>query len=1087
MMPAMRILVVEDDAIILSAICASLTKLGYAVVETASAGAEALRKAAAARPDLVLMDIHLGPGMDGVEAADQIRARFDLPVVYLTADTDAETLRRAEITEPFGYLIKPFRECELQAAIEMAFYKHKTETELQHYRDRLEELVATRTAALRREIAERKQAETALQASKRQIESILESISDGFFTLNAAWQYTYLNANAARMVGKTAADLLDKCIWEEFPEAVKSPFYAIYHDVMANKQAQSFQVHYPPLDKWFEGTAYPYAEGISVYYRDITERKRAEFELEDYRRYLEELVNVRTAELQQEIIEHHKTEETLRIKERAIASSMNAIALADLAGNVTYVNPAFRTLWGYADENEVLGKPAIDFWQIKARAAEIVMALQQERGWSGELVAQRKDGTMFTAQLSASLVADETGRPLCLMAAFIDVTEHQRAEHELRETRDYLENLLDYANAPIIVWDPKFRITRFNRAFERLTGYNAAQVLGRPLDMLFPAAQRADSLSYIQRTAHGERWESVEIAIRCCDDVVRTVLWNSATLYAPDGNTVLATIAQGQDITARKQAEEALQKAKERAEAANQAKSAFLAGMSHELRTPLNGILGYAQILKRDPALTESQRDGVTIIEQSGTRLLSLIIEILDMAKIEARKVELHPTAVDFSEFSKGITAIIQLRAQQKGLAFHYEPAADLPAAILADEQRLKQVLLNLLNNAVKFTDRGSVTFRVKRLGNWGDGEIGRWRGENISSLLHLSPIPHLPNSPSPYLPISPTPYLRFEVADTGMGIPADRLTEIFAPFGQVSDYLHKTDGAGLGLASSQQLAQLMGGTITVESALNQGSTFWFEAAFPEVDPALATTLTPQAQIIGYTALEGTPAGVKILIVDDNADNRAMLRDMLRPLGFEIREASGGQECVDVTRAWRPALILLDLMMPGIDGFEAARQIRTMATGDGQRALRPIIIAVSANVLPETQQQIFQAGCDDFLPKPVRFESLSEKLQTHLELQWRYAPPVDLPDTGAGLPPSEPLRLPPRTELDALYDLANMGDIMGVVEAAAALQDKDPEYAPFAARLMEFRKTLQITQLCEFLERFLVDNPSLKIEGNYSA
>jgi signal transduction histidine kinase/DNA-binding NarL/FixJ family response regulator len=403
-----------------------------------------------------------------------------------------------------------------------------------------------------------------------------------------------------------------------------------------------------------------------------------------------------------------------------------------------------------------------------------------------------------------------------------------------------------------------------------------------------------------------------------------------------------------------KAAKETAEQAKQIADSANRAKSNFLANMSHELRTPLNGILGYAQILQRDPTVSERHQEDIEIIYQCGSHLLMLINDVLDLAKIEAGKLELFIQKFDLAELLTGVVEVCRMRAQQKGIEFVYTPASNLPAIVLADAKGLRQVLLNLLGNAIKFTDQGSVVFQVEQT----DQAIAT-DGETAISTL------------------------RFTVQDTGSGIQADQLEQIFLPFEQVGDRARMAEGTGLGLAISQRLVHLMGSELEVQSQIGQGSRFWFEVDLPVVEDLLMAE-----------PFELLPTGYmgdrcRILIVDDRWENRVVMTRLLQPLGFEVREACNGLEGLDQAMVWKPDLIITDLSMPVMDGLEMVKQLRRQP--DLQDT---VILATSATVMNSNRQQCKAVGCQGFVPKPVNAVELLDQLQTYLALQWIYQTPA---------------------------------------------------------------------------------------------
>jgi signal transduction histidine kinase/CheY-like chemotaxis protein len=477
-----------------------------------------------------------------------------------------------------------------------------------------------------------------------------------------------------------------------------------------------------------------------------------------------------------------------------------------------------------------------------------------------------------------------------------------------------------------------------------------------------------------------------------------------------------------------------LKQAKEVADTANRAKSEFLANMSHELRTPLNGILGYAQILQRSKHIVESDQKGINIINQCGSHLLTLINDILDFSKIEAHKMEIYARDFHFPAFLQAVVEICRIKAEQKGIDFIYTTEGQLPVGISADEKRLRQVLINLLGNAIKFTEKGEVKFIIISQ---------RVEGTALEVPLYR---------------------IRFKVEDTGIGISSDHVKNIFLPFEQSGNMKKQSEGSGLGLAISKNIVDLMGSTLEVESELGKGSVFWFDIDFPEAKEWAKNTNSSQQRIIA--GFKGEPP--KVIVVDDRWENRSVIVNLLTPIGFILFEAENGQEGLDKIAEFQPNLAITDIAMPIMDGHEMVKNLRQSVLFTNLS-----VIVSSASVFESDRQKSIDMGANEFLSKPVQADSLLDAIKSLLKLEWIYEDQLQ-PESKQELTKKVvEIVAPSNEDLLILYNLSRKGLINDLLQELTRIEQIDNKFIPFVQYLREFAKAFKLKQVRTYIEKHL--------------
>ena len=887
------------------------------------------------------------------------------------------------------------------------------------------------------DITARKQAEDALKQANDRVSTVLDSLSSAVYVSDMqTYKVLFINKYAKKHFNQHAKGQI---CWQTLHAGQTGPCSFCTNDRLITKDGQPTEVYTwefknTALDRWFyvQDRAIPWDDGrlvrLSVF-TDITPRKKALEALREREAHLNAIFD----------------------------NAAVGIMLADAQGRFTQCNKKWLEMTSYTcgeiTQLTYLDLTHPDDIDLSRRHFEPLTSDAID-GYHIEKRFLRKDGSYFWADVSVTVIRNIENVFEAVIGVIVDITERKQAEEALRASEARYRGVVEDQTDLICRFLPDTTLTFVNDAYCRHFGVQPQNILGQKFLSLVSESTYDEVLATVQPLINQEQSIIVhEHQVKAANGKTGWQQWSYRAISDDEGQ-VVELQSVGRDITARKQAEEKLQVAKEAAEAANRAKSAFLANMSHELRTPLNAILGYAQILNFDSQLCEKYKEGIGIIERSGNYLLTLINDILDLSKIEAGKIEIYPEDFNFNQFIQAITEMFHMQADQKEITFTYQALTKLPLGICADEKRLRQILINLLGNAIKFTKQGSVTLKVEVIDN-GERLMEHQEGQPLDDQL-------------------PSSKIRFQVEDTGIGIAPDDLEKIFSPFQQVGDPNYRAEGTGLGLSITEKLVEMMGGELHVESILEQGSTFWMTLDLPQVPGQEPSEQTETPVIIGYRKPASmTNAPFKILVIDDTLENRLVLVYLLTPLGFEVIEACNGLEGLDKARECQPDLIVLDLMMPVMDGFEFARSMKQIPILENV-----VVIAASASVFDYHQHDSLTAGCHDFIPKPIHTKDLLKRLQRYLGLEWIYdsqTPPAlanQLAVDEAEIDLST-ITLPAE-QAAIFFELATMGDINGILEQVERLKNQSEQFQPLANKIAQLAKVFEDEQICELVKPYLV-------------
>jgi PAS domain S-box-containing protein len=610
------------------------------------------------------------------------------------------------------------------------------------------------------------------------------------------------------------------------------------------------------------------------------------------------------------------------------------------------------------------------------------------------------------------------------------VIERSRAEDALKQSEQRFRSVAETAKDAIITADARGSVVTWNHAAQSMFGHSEAEMRGQPLTLIIPERLRAKHSAGMKRIREGGEAHAIGRTIELDGlrrDGSEFPLELSLAGWQIGDERFFTGILR--DISERRQQEQRLQKAtcelarSERAAVeANRAKSLFLANMSHELRTPLNAILGFVQLMERDPSLSSQQREHLGVVSRSGEHLLGLINNVLSISKIEAGEASVNACDFSLRSLLESVRELFHARAESRGLTLAFDLDGELPERVHADEGKLRQVLINLVGNAVKFTDAGSVTVRV----GWRDG-----RG-------------------------------RFEIDDTGPGIAPEDAERIMQPFVQAQAGTRAREGAGLGLAISRQFVRLLGGELELRSQPGRGTGFSFEIALPlATEPA---TRPPSSRRV--RALAPDQPELRVLVVDNSEDNRRLMVSLLALVGVHVAEAADGKQAVEAWERLRPQLIWMDMRMPVLDGYQATRQIRSR---ERERGLaRTLIIALTASAFEHDRPAILAAGCDDVVLKPFREAQIFDGLERWLGARFVYDTPAPEPAPTATLLSPARLASLPGASLAQLRRALDAGDDLLALETLDGLATHDAELTDELARMV---RGFRLDELLSMLER----------------
>jgi PAS domain S-box-containing protein len=872
--PGTERIVIADDNLDMRNYLRRLLELHWNV-ETVENGSQALAAAAEhPPPDLIIADVMM-PGLNGFELLQELRADVriqTIPVILLSAHAGEEAYIEGMNAGADDYIVKPFGARELLARVKA----------------RLE------IARVRRE-------------TERRVTNILESITDGFQIIDSGWRLTYMNSEAQRTLAEHGIDAewaIGKHFWDElFPEGADSETATELRRAMTERVPIAVETYFSPWNRWYSNRVYPLAEGgLANYFHDITERKEAE------------KAKARLAAI--------------------VQSSADAIISKDLNGIITSWNRGAERLFGYTAE-ETIGQPIImlippERLNEEPRILELIR--RGERIEHYETVRRRKDGALLDISLTVSPIIDAHGHIVGASKIARDITERKRVDDALRASEERFRTMAD--SSPIMIWmtDAAGHTTFLNRTFLEYLGITSDEIAKFDWKKVVHPDDR-DAYVAAFKTALQKRQMFHERArLRRLDGQWRWFEPRGKPLF-DDAGAMTGYIGSSPDITD-------IYESQQRLRELDQRKDEFLANMSHEIRSPLTGIMGYADILLtrlKDPEDVEC----LNTIKESGDYLIEIVNDILDLSKIEAGKLVLNIEPVSVHAVLAEVQGLMDVRAKQKRLPLALRFDGVLPEAIQTDRTRLRQILINLVSNAIKFTEQG----RVEIVARFVDG------------------------------------LLQIEVIDTGIGIAREHQEILFQPFTQAdTTSTRQYGGTGLGLTITRRLVEMLGGSVSFESELGKGSTF--RILMPAGKAPNARKANDSRAQAGVPVADLPLRGHHVLVVDDREEICYLVSRYIKDAGGRPDAAADGEAAIEAVEAAANTdpfhVVILDIQMPGLDGYEVTLQLRA-------RGFRTPIIALTAGAMVGDREKCLQAGFDDYLTKPIDRRKLVQLVACHAQ------------------------------------------------------------------------------------------------------